>query len=103
MAEQNVWVRGALVRLTASFYDENGVLADPTTRTIRLTDKDGVSVGDFTGGSLTQVATGIWRYKWDSTAVADNKLGVYIYAGLGTGTVQAAGKRSFVLVSEKTP
>lgn len=78
---------GDAVRVSCTFRNEAGVLADPTSVTLRVTPPDEdtgtvvantrVSLGIYTG-VMTPDQHGIWRYEFVGTgAVAQRQEGVF--------------------------
>jgi len=71
----NTYDKGDLVRLTGTFTDPNGALADPTAVTLRLRNPLAVAttpatVKDATGVyhyDLTLDTVGEWFYRWEGT------------------------------------
>jgi VCBS repeat-containing protein len=78
----NTYVRGQAVRLTGTFRDITGTLANPTTVTLTVARPDGTNPAT---APLTSVSTGV--YAFDLTLDAE---GTWAYRWAGTGAVVAA-------------
>jgi hypothetical protein len=82
---------GDVVRITGSFYNLAGALADPTTITINVTPK-GAAKQTFTyaGGTVSKASTGVYYVDFAVT-----RGGVHQYRIAGTGTPTKATQGSF--------
>jgi hypothetical protein len=82
---------GDVVRLTGSFYNLAGALADPTTVTFNVTPK-GAAKQTFTyaGGTVTKEGTGVYYIDFPVA-----RSGVHQYRIAGTGTPTKAIQGSF--------
>lgn len=67
--------RGITKKVTASFYDQNNILTDPDTGTIKIAIffEDGTSYLAET--VMTRSSTGVYFYYW--TIAATNSIGLY--------------------------
>jgi len=82
---------GDIVRLTGSFYNLAGALADPSTVTFYVTPK-GAARQTFTyaGGTVTKSGTGVYYIDFPVT-----RGGVHQYRMVSTGTPTKAMQGSF--------
>lgn len=84
----NAYDRGDLVRLSATFTDAAGAVADPTTVVLRLLAPDGTAstpatVKDSVGVyhyDLSITATGYWSYRWEGTGTVQTAEESQLYA-----------------------
>jgi hypothetical protein len=87
---------GSTVRVTARFWDDAGVPADPTTVTFFVRSTTGVVDASFTypGPAITRVATGhyVLRYK-----IVDDDPGTWFVRAEGDGVVDEAAERTFIV------
>lgn len=82
----NTYEVGDQVRLTVTFTDTAGVVADPTAVTILVKRRDGATTTfTYAGSSVTKSSTGV--YYADYTVTEE---GNYDYRMVGTGAVVAA-------------
>ena len=89
--------QGNYVRLKATFYDADGILANPTSVTALLTLPDGTEVTP----TLTSSSTGIWSTTY---LVADDApCGIAVFRPDGAGAVVAADDTTFHILKPKTP
>lgn len=94
----NTYDKNDTVRVRAIF-SVNSVNTDPTTITLKVKDPSGtISTYTYAGGSIIKEATGIY-YK-DLVPTDD---GVWYCNFSGTGAVQSASERSFVVRKSEFP
>jgi hypothetical protein len=74
---------GDLVRVTATFTDTGGTVADPTATVLHVETPDG-TVTSYTTSTITRVSTGLYRYDITTTG-----RGLYEYRFAGSGAVTA--------------
>ena len=86
---------GSFIELKAEFRDLAGVLANPSTITLKYRKPDGV-ITTIAQGALSNPSAGIWTYNLDTTGMP---LGLVHYKFYGTGSVKAAGEEKFDLIS----
>lgn len=81
-------------RLTATFRDINGQLADPTTVTFRMTTPDGATTeyGYGVDAELVRDSLGVYRVDWTVT-----QPGRHHYRWAGDGDVVVAEETSFTV------
>lgn len=86
----NTYQVGDLVRVTGTFTNDAGALADPTTVSIFVKLRDGSTSTYTYPTTVTKSSTGIFYA--DHTVTAE---GWYDYRVVGTGAVTTAGEGSF--------
>lgn len=86
----NTYDIGDRVRITGTFTNTAGVVADPTTITISVRRRNGPITTYTYPGTITKDSTGVFYADHD---VTDE--GVYDYRIVGTGAVVTAGEGSF--------
>ena len=84
---------GGSSRLTGTFVDLNGNLADPSSVTVRIRQPDGSTV-TFSG---TRISVGLWKYD-----LALAQVGIYYYRFEGAGAIVAAGDGYLTVVNSVT-
>lgn len=96
----NEYLRGNVVRISASFFDSNGQPANPTAVLVAiqkglLPNQRGENIITFVYGESNDIqllVTG--TYYMDVVADPD---GVFTYSWYSTGTVQVADQKNFVV------
>lgn len=86
---------GNYVRLTGTFLNENGGLANPTTVTLTVETSDGTHATP----TPTSSATGIWTY--DYLVADDCPDGEVWYRFKGTGAVVSADEGYFLVLKSR--
>lgn len=87
----NTYTIGTRVRVQAKFYDDDGVLADPTAVSGQYHGPDGeIVVVD--AGDITNVSVGIYEFDIDPDAA-----GTWEWRIAGTGDVLAALEAGFLV------
>ena len=86
----NIYDRGDIVRLTATFTDLSGSPSDPSAIVLRIKQPDTSIVVHNFPGDISKSATGVYFYD-----LPINESGDYFYRYESTGTVQAAGESLF--------
>lgn len=87
------YLEGNIVKLTASFTDEDGDAADPTTVVLKIRKPDGTLEEDITP---TNDAVGSYSYTYTPATV-----GKYYYRFEGTGAIVAADDGDFRVSKSK--
>lgn len=85
------YTQGTLLRLTGTFKNLGGALADPTAITLKVQKPDGTSTSyTYAGAQVVKQSTGVYYYDVDL-----NQAGTWYYRYEGTSACQAAGQDSF--------
>jgi hypothetical protein len=86
--------RGDMVELKGTFTNDAGTLTNPTAVTCRVKNPNGVITVYVYGvdGALTRPSTGVY-----TLALTPDIAGAWTYRFEGTGAVQQAGEKSFVI------
>ena len=84
----NSYLIGNQVRLSVTFNDYNGTLADPTTIVLKVKNPDG------TIETLTTIKDAVGKYHYDYEPL---KVGDYCYRFEATGAVVAASQEKFTV------
>lgn len=80
----NSYDKGDKVRLKATFRNDAGALADPTTVTCRVLAPDGTKTAYTYAGAqvikdavgsyhldLSLIVSGVWQYRWEGTGMVE--------------------------------
>ncbi len=88
--------KGDGVRLTATFQNISGTLADPTTITLQVALPDGTTIiKTYAAGQVTKGSTGYYYYD-----ILLSQVGTWAYHWEGAGAVEAASE--YTLTVEPT-
>lgn len=90
----NSYRSGSLVRSTAKFVNDEGVLTDPSTTTFKYRKGAG-STTTVTGDDLTHDSEGVFHYDLDTTGWAGPDTQLWLLEWIGTGEVVAITDDSF--------
>lgn len=83
--------KGDTIRLGAQFYDEVGVLADPTDVELKIRNP----IGSVSTPTVLRMSTGVYYY--DLTTSISDPHGRWEYRFEGTGAVTSAEEAAFFL------
>lgn len=92
MSTPATYMSGSLITSTATFLDDTGALADPSTITLKYKAGSGATVtAVYPAAPVTRVSTGVYQAELDSTGWTGPDSQLWTVQWSGTGNVQAIG------------
>jgi hypothetical protein len=90
------YMSGSLVTSTATFLDDTGSPADPSTITLKYKTGTGDTVtAVYPDSPVTKVSTGVYQAELDTTGFDGPNLQLWTVEWIGTGSVQAIAVSTF--------
>src|SRR5215472_6709212 len=92
------WISGSLATSTATFLDDTGSPADPTTITLKYKVGSGsTTTVVYPSAPVTRASTGVYQAELDTSGFSGPGQQLWTIEWIGTGTVQAIGVSYFLV------